>query len=453
VNDLNEQKLTVVVGLGATGLSCVRYLVSQNQPCMVVDSRSNPPGLDQLRKEYPQLKVELGGFNETSLSQAKELMMSPGVSLQTREIASAIASGVPVTGDIDLFSRLAPAPIVAVTGSNGKSTVVALLAEILGAAGREFAVGGNLDSEFGQPALDLLHEPGKELYVLELSSFQLETTEQLGAEVAVILNVSEDHMDRYADMTDYLAAKRRIFRACRKLVLNRDEDVSGMDADTGLPRWSYGFDVPGAGEVGLSMVAGEQTICFGGESVLAVSELKIVGRHNVANAMAATCLALALDIDLSSIRQGLQRFPGLPHRCQWVASVDGVDYYNDSKATNVGAAIAAVQGLGEKTAGGLVLIAGGDGKGADFSALAPVLQRWLKGLVLIGRDAERIAAVMDGSVSIQFASDLDAAVQQAASLAESGDAVLLSPACASLDMFENFKQRGTAFVQAVTALQ
>ena len=235
MNDLNEQKLTVVVGLGATGLSCVRYLVSQNQPCMVVDSRDNPPGLDQLRKEYPQVKVELGGFNETSLSQAKELMMSPGVSLQTREIANAIASGVPVTGDIDLFSRLAPAPIVAVTGSNGKSTVVALLAGILRAAGREFAVGGNLDSEFGQPALDLLNEPGKDLYVLELSSFQLETTEQLGAEVAVILNVSEDHMDRYTGMTDYLAAKRRIFRACHKLVLNRDEDVSGMDGDSALP--------------------------------------------------------------------------------------------------------------------------------------------------------------------------------------------------------------------------
>jgi UDP-N-acetylmuramoylalanine--D-glutamate ligase len=453
VNDLNEQKLTVVVGLGATGLSCVRYLVSQNQPCMVVDSRSNPPGLDQLRKEYPQVKVELGGFNETSLSQAKELMMSPGVSLQTREIANAIASGVPVTGDIDLFSRLAPAPIVAVTGSNGKSTVVALLAEILRAAGREFAVGGNLDSEFGQPALDLLNEPGKDLYVLELSSFQLETTEQLGAEVAVILNVSEDHMDRYTGMTDYLAAKRRIFRACHKLVLNRDEDVSGMDGDSALPRWSFGFDVPGPGEVGLNTVAGEQILCFGDEAVLAVSELKIVGRHNIANAMAATCLALALDIDLSSIRQGLQHFPGLPHRCQWVASVDGVDFYNDSKATNVGAAIAAVQGLGEKVAGGLVLIAGGDGKGADFSALAPVLRRWLKGLVLIGRDAERIAAVMDSAVPTQFASDLGAAVQQAASLCEPGDAVLLSPACASLDMFENFKQRGTAFMQAVTALQ
>ncbi len=453
MNDLNEQKLTVVVGLGATGLSCVRYLVSQNQPCMVVDSRNNPPGLDELRNEYPQVKVELGGFNETSLSQAKELMMSPGVSLQTREIANAMASGVPVTGDIDLFSRLARAPIVAVTGSNGKSTVVALLAEILRTAERKFAVGGNLDSEFGQPALDLLMEPGKDLYVLELSSFQLETTESLGAEVAVILNVSEDHMDRYADMSDYLAAKRRIFRACRKLVVNRDDDVSGIDPDSALPRWSFGFGVPGQREAGLSMVAGEQTICFEDQPVIAVSELKIVGRHNLANAMAAICLALALDVDLPSIRRGLKRFPGLPHRCQWLATVDGVDYYNDSKATNVGAAIAAVQGLGEKTAGGLLLIAGGDGKGADFNVLAPVLKRWLKGLILIGRDAERIAAVMDGSVPIQFADDLEMAVRQAASLSEAGDAVLLSPACASLDMFANFKQRGTAFMQAVKALQ
>lgn len=447
-----QQRTSVVVGLGATGLSCVRYLVRNGVHCTVVDSRDQPPGLEQLKKEFPDIRVELGGFNQATLLQASELIVSPGVSLQTTEIANAVKAGVPVTGDIDIFSRLATAPIVAVTGSNGKSTVVAVLAEILRTAGKRVAVGGNLDAEFGKPALDLLEQGDVDFYVLELSSFQLETTACLQAEVAVILNISEDHMDRYASMDEYIEAKQRIFRSCRQAVVNRDSADSMPVEKQDIPIREFGFNVTGEQGVGIREIKGKQILYAQGHPVVAVDELKVVGQHNVANVMAAVTLARALGVDFEPISEAVRCFPGLPHRCQWVATHHGVEFYNDSKGTNVGATVAAVEGLGQRLNGRIVLIAGGVGKGADFGPLAPVLQKWCRQIVLIGEAAATIAEVLDGS-PVCYARDMQDAVQLAFTHAESGDAVLLSPACASFDMFENFKQRGDCFVETVRALK
>ena len=443
--------VSVVVGLGATGLSCVRYLVSTGRLCKVVDSREAPPGLESLRKEFPRIEYELGGFNSKTLSTAEQLIVSPGVSLQTPEIAAAIAAGVPVTGDIDIFSEVCAAPIVAVTGSNGKSTMVSMLASILRAAQLRFAVGGNLEAGLGRPALDLLGDDAQ-LYALELSSFQLETTAHLNAEVAVLLNVSEDHMDRYDDMGAYTAAKQRIFIGARKLVVNRDESETWPETDTDAQRWDFGFSRPGLRGVGLLENSDGQFIALHHESIVPVSELKVIGQHNIANAMAAVATALAMGIDKDFIRTGLREFPGLPHRCQWVATQDGVEFYNDSKGTNVGATVAAVEGLGSRIDGHVILIAGGEGKGADFAPLAAAVNRWARVVVLIGRDAAVLAGSLDPDVETYFAASMEEAVSVARSQARTGDAVLLSPACASFDMFDNFQHRGEAFISAVRAI-
>lgn len=444
--------VSVVVGLGATGLSCVRYLASNGKPCIVVDSRENPPQLESLRREFPDIEYQLGGFDAATLATAEQLIVSPGVSLKTPEIAAAIAAGVPVTGDIDIFSRVCTAPIVGVTGSNGKSTVVSMLASIFQAAGVKVAVGGNLEAGLGQPALDLLARDAM-LYVLELSSFQLETTAQLNAEVAVLLNVSEDHMDRYGDMAAYAGAKQRIFAGAKHLVVNRDLlDTWPMIAPD-AQRWDFGFSRPGMHGVGLLEGSGGQFIAWHHDPVIPVSELKVIGQHNIANAMAAVAVGLALDLDRQAIRAGLSSFPGLPHRCQWVANHQGVDYYNDSKGTNVGATVAAVEGLGQRIDGHIVLIAGGEGKGADFAPLAGAVNRWARVVVLIGRDALELAGSLDSDVETYFAADMQEAVSVAHQHAVTGDAVLLSPACASFDMFDNFQHRGQVFVEAVEAIQ
>lgn len=447
-----SDSVSVVVGLGATGLSCVRYLASTGKVCKVVDSRENPPGLEPLRKEFPEIEYELGGFNSETLNQAEQLIVSPGVSLQTPEIAAAIAAGVPVTGDVDIFSRVCSAPIIGITGSNGKSTMVSMLVSILQAADLQVAVGGNLEAGLGQPALDLLDQQAQ-LYALELSSFQLETTAHLNAEVAVLLNISEDHMDRYADMGAYAAAKQRVFTGAQKLVVNRDEPETWPVAESGAQRWDFGFSRPGPRGVSLLESSGGQFIALHHDSIMPVSELKVIGQHNIANAMAAVAVALALDIDREFIRTGIREFPGLPHRCQWVASRDGVEFYNDSKGTNVGATVAAVEGLGMRISGHIILIAGGEGKGADFAPLAAAVNRWARVVVLIGRDAAELAGSLDPDVETYFAASMQEAVSVAGDHAKAGDAVLLSPACASFDMFANFQQRGETFIAAVRATQ
>ena len=443
----------LIVGLGATGMSCARYLAGIGEKFKVVDSRSNPPALAEFQALFPGIECELGDFQVQTFVNAEQLVVSPGVSLQTPVIAAARKNGVPITGDIDIFSKAVSSPVIAVTGSNGKSTVVEILASILKAANVKFALGGNLDGKNFKPALDLLAEPPAEMYILELSSFQLETTENLAAEVATILNVSEDHLDRYESLEDYKLAKQRIFNGCRHVVINRDDPASIPPDSIAVPAMDFGFSKPGVNGLGVLEEEGDQYLAYQFEKIVSVSELKIVGQHNIANALAAIALALTVNIELGAIREAIRGFSGLPHRCQWVATIQGVDFYNDSKGTNVGATVAAVEGLGQRISGHILLIAGGVSKGADFRALTPVVNRWVKEVILLGRDAMELAAVLDTDIQVYFAEDMQDAVSVALDHAEVGDAVLLSPACASFDMFDNYQHRGQVFVESVERLQ
>ncbi|MBT8146424.1 MAG: UDP-N-acetylmuramoyl-L-alanine--D-glutamate ligase [Gammaproteobacteria bacterium] len=449
----NSRKVSVIVGLGKTGLSCARYLAAKGEDFMVVDSRLDPPGLDQMQNQFPHVKVELGDFQVATFVNARLLIVSPGVSLDEEAIRSAIDADVPITGDIDIFSRVVNAPLVAVTGSNGKSTVVSLVAEICQQAGISFGLGGNLEAEHAFPALDLLQEPDREIYILELSSFQLETTSELGAEVAVILNLSEDHMDRYSDLDAYLRAKQRIFNGAHKIVVNRDSDFSRPPSPVDEGMIEFGLQEPEPGVFGIRQVAGEEWLAYGDSNLVRTSSLKIFGKHNFSNVLAAMAISEALGVNLELAASAAERFAGLPHRCQWVAQVDGVDFYNDSKGTNVGATVAAVEGLGQKLSGKVVLIAGGVGKGADFSPLHPVVKRYASSVVLLGSAATELAGLFKGLVPVFCAGDMCEAVAAARTEAEAGDAVLLSPACASFDMFDNFVHRGQQFIDEVGRLQ
>lgn len=447
------EPVSVIVGLGDTGLSVAKYLASRGEPFRGVDTRLNPPALAEFRRLFPEAQLDLGEFAAGSLLDAQRLIVSPGISLKTDAIAAAREVGVPVTGDIDLFANAVRAPIIAVTGSNGKSTVVALVAAILRQAGIDFGLGGNLDGNNFRPALELLQEKEKDMYVLELSSFQLETTAHLGAEVAVILNISPDHMDRYTDLADYRLAKQAVFHGCKKVVVSRDDETSQPLTPIDVPVIDYGLGAPGPHSVGLRKVGEQQYIGYGDDALIPVDEIRIVGQHNIVNVMAATALTLAVGIGHEPIRAAIREFGGLPHRCQWVANIDAVDFYNDSKGTNVGATIAAIEGLGARLGGRIVLIAGGVGKGADFSGLAPVVERWVRTVVLIGQDAMKIAEHIQQGIDIIYADSMPTAVAQARQQSRPGDAVLLSPACASFDMFDNFQHRGFSFIQAVEELQ
>lgn len=442
----------IIVGLGKTGLSVARHLHSAGADFAVVDSRSNPPGLAEFVRQFPDKELTLGEFSVTQLCAADELVVSPGVGLDTPAIRAAIEAGVAISGDIDIFSRVVSAPVLAVTGSNGKSTVVSLLGAMARAAGVNVAIGGNLDGEEAAPALDLLRGAPRDLYVLELSSFQLETTAWLGAAVASILNVTDDHMDRYASLRDYTAAKQRIFLGCQHVVVNRDEQASAPQNPASHAWHSFGLDAPEGDDWGVLTQHGRRFLARGDTPVLAVDAMKIAGRHNVSNALAALAMGEAAGLPLPAMLEALQVFPGLPHRCQWVRERAGVNYYNDSKGTNVGASLVAVESLGELAHGKLVLIAGGIDKEADFSPMLPAVARFVRLAILIGRDAGKIAAVLRNSVEVMLAASMDAAVQMAADHARAGDVVLLSPGCASFDMFTDFGHRGRVFTQAVEAL-
>ena len=440
----NAPSKTLVVGLGATGLSVARYLVRRGEQVAIADSRKTPPGLDTLNEELPDIAVFLGPFDDALFHSADRLVVSPGVPVATPQIDAARQRGVPVVGDIELFTQVANAPVVAITGSNGKSTVTTLLGEMAKASGLKVAVGGNL----GTPALDLLDDD-IELYVLELSSFQLETTYSMQAAVATVLNISPDHMDRYASVGAYIEAKARVFRGAGVGVFNADDPLvaamSGAD-----DAWFFTLGESQSEKMfGVCSLDGDEYLCRGEQPLLAVNELLIPGSHNRANALAALAMGTALGLDLSSMLDALRRFRGLPHRTEFVAEIDGVTWYNDSKGTNVGAAIAALQGLDRGDASRTVLIAGGDCKGADFAPLAPVLTQCVRSVVLIGRDAPAIAAVVPPGIEQMTAASMDEAVARAAACARPGDRVLLSPGCASFDMFSGFAERGERFMQAV----
>ncbi|HQU14901.1 MAG TPA: UDP-N-acetylmuramoyl-L-alanine--D-glutamate ligase [Gammaproteobacteria bacterium] len=431
----------LIVGLGATGLSCARFLAAHGAEIAVTDTRVHPPGLDDLRETLPDVAVFLGGLDEQALRSAHEIVVSPGVSLRTPVIAAAIGRGTPVIGDVELFARYARAPVAAITGSNGKSTVTTLLGEMARAAGRDVRVGGNL----GTPALDLLSDGEPDLYVLELSSFQLETTASLSPAVAAVLNLSPDHMDRYQNVAEYAAAKARIYRRASMQIVNADDPQVVAMHDPRRAARRYTLQAPGTGEFGLVQDGSEVWMACGTERLLPAAELRIAGRHNLANALAAIAMGDALGLSREAMRAALAGFNGLPHRTQWVAERAGVTWYNDSKGTNVGATMAALNGFDAP----VVLIAGGDGKGADFTPLRAVVAARARAVVLIGRDAPRIEAALADSVPVFAARDLDEAVRTAAAQARAGDVVLLSPACASFDMFRNYEDRGERFTTVV----
>ena len=431
---------TLIVGLGKTGLSCARFLAAHGEEIAITDSRERPPGLADLRALLPDAAVFLGGFSEDALKRADRVVLSPGVAAGSPFVSKARALGLPVLGDIELFAHYAHAPIVGITGANGKSTVTTLLGIMAEHAGKAVRVGGNL----GTPALDLLAKDEPDLYVLELSSFQLEITDSLPCVAAAVLNLSPDHMDRYTGMQDYAAAKARIFRHCRTAVLNR-EDPWVKDMAAGVrQRVSFGLDVPKSGDYGVLGAGDDEWLARGGEKLMPTSVMRLKGRHNIANALAALALGEASGLPMSAMLAALEGFRGLPHRMEFVSRFQGVTWYDDSKGTNVGATLAAVQGVTQP----LVLIAGGDGKGQDFAPLAAALQG-AHGVVLLGKDAQLIEDALAARVPVRRVKDMEAAVQAAAELARPGDVVLLSPACSSLDMFENFEHRGRAFAAAV----
>mgnify|MGYP001819447615 FL=1 len=368
---------TLVVGLGETGLSVARYLSRQGVPVAIVDSREQPPGLARSRTELPaDVALFLGGFNRDAFERAEQIVLSPGVSMNEPEIAAARARQVPVIGDIELFAQTARAPVIAVTGSNGKSTVVTLLGAMARRAGLEVRTGGNI----GTPALDLIAADEPDLYVLELSSFQLETLQSLQPQAAVVLNISDDHLDRYRDLQDYAAAKQAVYRHAALQVVNLDDPVAAALADVQQPITGFTGSVPAANEYGLVDVAGETWLARGDVHLMPASGVQMAGRHNLVNALAALALGEAAGLPLTAMVETLAEFQGLPHRMQYLAEHNGVRWFNDSKGTNVGATLAAIEGVD----GPVVLIAGGDGKGADFSPLAAALQRNGHGAVLIG---------------------------------------------------------------------
>ncbi len=439
---------TVIVGLGVSGMSVARYLQKTGRPFVVADTRQQPPMLEQLQRECPSAKVILGSFEDDDFVNAGQLILSPGLSRKHPAIAKAIEAGVELIGDIELFVRAATAPIVAITGSNGKTTVTSLVGAMAETAGIRVRVGGNL----GTPALDLLSDEA-ELYVLELSSFQLETTHQLGARVATVLNVSADHMDRYDTLALYHQAKQRIYFGAKAVVANRDDALTKPPIANQVEQITFGLSEPDLKDYGVREEGGVSYLARGLKTLMPARELAIRGKHNLANALAALALGEVAGIPQSAMLECLKTFKGLPHRCQTVATIDGRIFINDSKATNVGATIAALEGLVARDGKNIVLIAGGDGKGADFLPLQGVLLKTLKALVVLGRDGGSIAALATDAVPVYEAADMKDAVNKTAELAGPGDIVLLSPACASFDMFKNYEDRGNQFAAAVETLR
>lgn len=441
---------TAIIGMGVTGYSCLRYLAGRDE-LLLLDTRDDPPHGAAARQDFPQARAAFGAAAcREDLDGVDRVIVSPGVTLDHPLVDRARAGGALVESDIDLFCQAARAPIYAVTGTNGKSTVTALAGHLLTQLGTNPGVGGNL----GEPALDLLREP-RDCYVLELSSFQLERMNRYPFRAATILNVSEDHLDRHGSLADYARSKQRIYAQAHRAVANRGDANTLPDVDV-AELVTFGADRPGPGHWGVGTVNGAVCLLRGSETVMAVADLPLAGMHNALNVLAAFALVARDDTAVADLASAAATFRGLPHRCQPVAERGGVVYIDDSKATNVGAALAALEGLAadgvRRSAPHIVLIAGGDGKGADFAPLADGVRRYVKAVVLLGRDAPRLQQALDGTASITRVDDMEQAVAAARDAAQPGDVVLLSPACASLDMYANYAARGAAFAAAVEAL-
>ena len=459
----------VIVGLGRTGFSCARYLRARGWRLAVTDTRAKPPEWARLTELDPTIPVKVGGLDIGLLDGAGCVVASPGVSLDEPFFVEARRRGLEIVGDIELFARWADAPVVGITGTNGKSTVTTLVGRMAERAGLRVRVGGNL----GEPALDLLGPAGPaagvgspvgtglagdtapaggvgptQLYVLELSSFQLDATRTLDLKAAVVLNVTPDHLDRYSTVQEYADSKARIFSRCETAVINLDDPLVVAMPQPGQKVVGFSLRAAGGADYAIATHEGQWWLTRRGERLMPVAAMKIKGLHNAANALASLALGEALGLPTAVMLEELASFAGLPHRSQWVADVRGVTYINDSKGTNVGATVAAVNGM----AGPLVMIAGGDGKNQDFAELADVFRGKVRHAVLIGRDAAAIATALKGVCTLETRGSLEEAVRAAAQAAQPGDTVLLSPACASLDMFRDYTHRGAVFTQAVKEL-
>jgi UDP-N-acetylmuramoylalanine--D-glutamate ligase len=447
-----RDKQVLVLGLGDTGLSALRWLKRKGARLSVADTRAHPPGLETVEREFHGMPIHLGPFNAEVFAQAQLIVASPGVPLAEPEVQRAMERGIPVVGDVELFAQDitgSGARVIAITGSNGKSTVTSLVGHLCAGAGVDTVIAGNI----GLPVLDALtgrEQSGKTpgVWVLELSSFQLETTHSLQADAATVLNISADHMDRYADLDGYARAKQRIFAGCKAQVLNRDDAMSMAmrAADTELQ--TFGLQAgKDASEWGVIEHDGRRWLGKGAVRLFPVDELPIAGLHNAANALAALALCRAIDLPVEPLLAALHTFKGLAHRVEFVAEIGGRKFYDDSKGTNVGATVAALQGFAEP----VVLIAGGDGKGQDFSPLRKAVSK-TRAVVLIGRDGPQIEQAINGACRVGRAESMDDAVRLAYALSEPGDVVLLSPACASWDMFRNYAHRAEVFIKAVKEL-
>jgi UDP-N-acetylmuramoylalanine--D-glutamate ligase len=430
--------------LGRTGQSVIRHLLSRGWVVSATDSRSDPPGLAALRDEAPALRIATGGLDVSMLANVDYVIASPGLAQSDPFFVAARARGLPIIGDIELFARSGAAPVVGITGTNGKSTVTTLVARMAGRAGLAARAGGNLSP----PALELLEGGTADVYVLELSSYQLETTHSLQLAAATVLNVTPDHLDRYATLADYAAAKARIFERCGVAVINLDDPLVAAMARDGQRTLTFSLHADRGADYCVQNEAGVDWLCHRGRRLLRMDSMRIVGSHNAANALASLALGDALGLDSAAMIAALQDFPGLPHRAAWVADVAGVRYVDDSKGTNVGATLAAVAGF----KGPLLLIAGGDGKQQDFSPLRAAFSGKVRHVLLIGRDAPQLEAALQGACATERCDTLEAAVIAAARVAQPGDTVLLSPACASVDMFRDYAHRGDVFADAVRRL-
>ena len=444
MNVRHPGRTALLVGLGRTGVSCARHLARAGWSLAATDSRDVPPGRAEFQALAPTARLQCGRLDAAMLTGVQLVVASPGVALSEPILVAARERGIDVVGDIELFARAATAPLIGITGTNGKSTVTTLLGRMAERAGIRVKVGGNL----GTPALDLLGDAGAQLYVLELSSFQLDTTHSLRLLAATVLNVTPDHLDRYASVADYAASKARIFARCGTAVINLDDPRVAAMASPQARRTGFSLVSETADYAVRPAGEGLWTLLRHGERLLDSAQMRLSGRHNLANALASVALGDAAGIPLPSMLAELREFSGLPHRSQWVADLRGVRYVNDSKGTNVGATLAAIAGM----PGTLLLIAGGDGKGQDFAPLAAAIRGKVRHVLLIGRDAAAVARAIEGACSLELCADLVSAVQAAARHARAGETVLLSPACSSLDMFRDYSHRGDEFVSAVRRL-
>ena len=438
----------VVLGLGQTGISMLRFLQARGiKPLAIMDTRSNIANLEEIKIEFEGIPIILGELDESWLKKAQMILISPGVDPRQPALEAARERGVLIVGDVELFAQAVKAPVIAVTGTNGKSTVVTLIGELLAEAGYRVMVAGNI----GLPVLECLAEPEPDYYVLELSSFQLESTDNLHCLSAVVLNVTDDHMDRYDQFADYVTAKQRIYRHCEHPVINYDEPLTWRAVEQlAHPVTAYSMQQTTGVESYLSTHGGHTWLTYNKQPLVALDMWALQAKHQVQNALAAIALTRYVPgVDKDCIAKVLSSFTGLSHRCQLVAKSNEVTWYNDSKATNVAAAVAALNSLGDGHPKGVIWIAGGQGKGADFSPLVEPVSKHVKVALLIGEDRQQIAQLIEAHTDVKFVDSMADAIDQAYQLVETGEVVLLSPACASFDMYSGFSQRGDNFCDEV----